>query len=57
MGEQEFMKGPSPARLGIEKHADVVKITVELVNMQGTTVATDAVEAGKILGIKLTSEL
>ena len=56
-GEHDFMKGPSLGRLDIEKHADFVKMTVELVNMQGTTVITDAVEAGKILEIKLTSEL
>ena len=41
----------------IKKNADVVKMTVEIANILGRRVVTDAKEARKILGIKLTSKL
>ncbi|HME45811.1 MAG TPA: 3-keto-5-aminohexanoate cleavage protein [Syntrophorhabdales bacterium] len=41
----------------IKKHSDVVKLTVDLARMHGRRVVTDAKEARKILGMKLTSKL
>ncbi|MFC1983329.1 3-keto-5-aminohexanoate cleavage protein [Chloroflexota bacterium] len=41
----------------IKKNSDVIKMTVELANILGRTVVTDASEARKILGMKLTSKL
>ena len=41
----------------IKKHSDVVKMVVELATLLGRKVITDAVEARKILGMKLTSKL
>lgn len=41
----------------IKKHSDVVKMTVEIANILGRRVVTDADEARKILGLKLTSKL
>ena len=40
----------------IKKNSDVVKMTVELANIHGRRVVTDAAEARKILGMKLTSK-
>ncbi len=41
----------------IKKNSDVVKMTVDIARMLGRRVVTDAKEARKILGIKLTSKL
>lgn len=41
----------------IKRNSDVVKMTVELANIHGRRVVTDADEARKILGMKLTSKL
>jgi len=41
----------------IKKNSDVVKMTVDIANMLGRRVVTDAEEARKMLGIKLTSKL
>jgi uncharacterized protein (DUF849 family) len=41
----------------IKKDSDVVKMTVEIANILGRRVITDADEARKILGMKLTSKL
>jgi DNA-binding transcriptional regulator YhcF (GntR family) len=41
----------------IKKHSDVVKMTVELAQRHGRRVVTNAEEARKILGMKLTSKL
>jgi uncharacterized protein (DUF849 family) len=40
----------------IKKNSDVVKMTVEPANIHGRRVVTDAEEARKILGMKLTSK-
>jgi uncharacterized protein (DUF849 family) len=41
----------------IKKNSDVVKMTVDIATILGRRVVTDANEARKILGIKLTSKL
>ena len=41
----------------IKKNSDVVKMTAELADIFGRRVVTDAAEARKILGMKLTSKL
>jgi hypothetical protein len=41
----------------IKKHSDVVKLTVEMAQMLGRKVVTDAKTARKILGLRLTSRL
>jgi uncharacterized protein (DUF849 family) len=41
----------------IKKNSDVVKMTVDMATILGRRVVTDANEARKILGIKLTSKL
>ena len=41
----------------IKKNSEVVKLTADLARMHGRRVVTDAKEARKILGMKLTSKL
>jgi uncharacterized protein (DUF849 family) len=41
----------------IKKNSDMVKLTADIANLLGRRVVTDATEARKIMGMKMTSKL